>query len=528
MFGLSRSLECVGALYPMTKEHGIVYPSGAVHISTLPLKLYSKLKNVKPSPKTGNEADSGSTQTAVLRGKTKESFKFKESNNSPFKNHTFQVILIEEGMGNFKDRFFYTKEALQKAAQSKIFEGIQCYADHPTEIEEQVQPERSTRDILGYYENIQYEESDDGTGTLVANLCIGNSISLDWAMSLLTNSIDYSTKFRESDLVGLSINASGSASQVEIDAFLQSQKLSPSVIEKLNEAKTQGISEINIVNELTQAQSVDLVTKAGAGGKILRMLEMEKSMGKTRKFFESEGESEKHEKHHEDGAADASAMAPGSAGKPDHADEDQDKALFAKMIKQYLGKDDADQEEMEMAKHAYQAHKEGGMEHGEAYEAAGKHLKMAMEIGKKMAQCKQASESEHEAESEAEKKEAQSPPPAPKGDGPAAKKESDYIQLHGEVARLKESVKQYELRDYLDSKMRESKRSNAFTKKFREALGTPKSKPHIDEMWKIFLKAADAGVEEVGTESDVFLTEKSNYRESESSTGKVNFSDCLR
>jgi hypothetical protein len=183
---------------------------------------------------------------------------------------------------------------------------------------------------------------------------------------------------------------------------------------------------------------------------------------------------------------------------------------------------------MEMAKHAYQAHKEGGMEHGEAYEAAGKHLKMAMEIGKKMAQCKQASESEHEAESEAEKKEAQSPPPAPKGDGPAAKKESDYIQLHGEVARLKESVKQYELRDYLDSKMRESKRSNAFTKKFREALGTPKSKPHIDEMWKIFLKAADAGVEEVGTESDVFLTEKSNYRESESSTGKVNFSDCLR
>ncbi len=514
------------------KEHGIVYPSNYVHISTIPLKLAPKIKKT--------EADSATTNVAQLRDKkekkTKESkivnlrsgaqvFQIKESNNSPFKNHSFQVILIQEGLGNFKDRFFYTKEALKSAAQSRLFEGVQCFADHPTEIEEQIQPERSTRDILGYYENVQFEENDEGMGQLVATLNVSNSVSLDWAMSLLTNSINYSTKFRESDLVGLSINASGSASPIGLDEFMASNQLAPSILQKLNEAKAQGVTEIQIVSELKDALSVDLVTKAGAGGKILRMLEQENLSMKRKRFFESESEAEKH---HEDGAADASAMAPKKDGAtPDHADEDQDKALFAKMIKQYLGKDDADESEMEIAKHAYQAHKEKGMAHEEAYEAAGQHLKMAAEIGKKMAQCKQSeSESESEAhesesESEAESHESEGELPAP-----MKKKESMVIKLSGEVAKLKESLKRYELKDYLDDKMKASGKSNIITKAFREALGQPKSKEHIDSTWKLFLKAYEFGAEEVGSHES-FITEKTYHRES-ASASRSSFADCIR
>ncbi len=219
------------------------------------------------------------------------------------------------------------------------------------------------------------------------------------------------------------------------------------------------------------------------------------------------------------------------------------------MIQQYLGKDQADPEEMEAAKHAYEAHKETGMEHEAAYEAAGKHLKMAMAIGHKMAQCKQSEgeseESESESESEAEESESESeshheantsePPakpgkkgtPSPTGGAMEKKKESMVIQLSGEVAKLRESVKKYELRDHLDKKLRESGKSNIFTKKFREALGAPKSTAHIDEMWQIFVKAADAGAEEVGSEEGLMF-EKNNYRESDKSTGKFDLTDCLR
>jgi hypothetical protein len=608
------------------KEHGIVYPSGAVHISTIPLKLagFNKKEAWDKLPKgwdassrdkyaksmshenregpvstcmdkikghiddpgafcaslhdkvTGTtkwrgkkEAISATGQVAQLRDhkqKKKESKvsiseyqmfkKIREADQSADgKTHIYQVILIEEGLGNFKDCFFYTKQALQEAAQSALFDGAQSFADHPSEDEEETRPERSTRDILGYYENIQYQESAEGQGQLVANLCIADISSLDWANALLTNSLEYATKFKEKDLVGLSINASGSADPMNIDEFIQSNELSESVLAKLNEAKQKGISEIKVVGQLTDAQSVDLVTKAGAGGRVLKMLEQERSMGK---FKENEGKSGMphepkapkmpkvpktpkapgmgHHKQNEagdgDGAPPAAHAQPGGdadGATPDHADAAQDQALFAKMIKQYLGKD-GDQEEMQMAQHAYQAHREHGMEHDEAYEAAGKHLQMAMEIGKKMAQAHQAesegeSESEtQESESEGEAQEAQTPPPNPH----EGKKESMRVaKLAGEVAQMRESLKRYELRDYLDDKLKNSGESNAVTKKFREALGVAKSKEHIDSTWKVFVKAYKAGTEEVSESDGALFLEKNTRRENSEGAG-IAFAGCLR
>lgn len=227
--------------------------------------------------------------------------------------------------------------------------------------------------------------------------------------------------------------------------------------------------------------------------------------------------------------------APPTAGAPtaDHADAEQDKALFAQMIKQYLDKDQADQEEMDMAQHAYQTHREDGMSHEAAYEAAGKHLKMAMKIGKKMA-AKHAEMMPHEDET---------PPPNPKADAPSTKaheahhedeseseakkekKESAFIQLSAEVAKLRESVKSYELRDYLDKKLSESKKPNSVTKKFREALGTPKSKEHIDHSFKIFMAAYEAKSEDE-TPGFAFV-EKSTVGSIQIEGKTGSFSDCF-
>lgn len=261
-------------------------------------------------------------------------------------------------------------------------------------------------------------------------------------------------------------------------------------------------------------------------------------MGKLNLRFK-ENEDEKHhenedEKHHQ---ADDDGVSA------DHADEEQDKALFAKLIKQYLGKEEPDEMECEMAKQAYQAHKEKGMSHKDAMEAAGKHLQMAAEIGKKMHQAMQAakqSEAEdekHEAEDESEmmqsedegecgdeKKEAQVSPDK-MSPGKKEKKESySMARLSGEVAKLRESVRHYELKDYLESKLRKSGQSNQCTKLFREALGKPKSKQHIDETWNTFIKAFKAGAEEVSSDDALFV-EKNAYRGT--AEGKMSFGDCL-
>jgi hypothetical protein len=240
----------------------------------------------------------------------------------------------------------------------------------------------------------------------------------------------------------------------------------------------------------------------------------------------------------------------GGGATPDHADEDQDKALFAKMIKQYLGKDDADESEMEIAKHAYQAHKEKGLGDQEAYEAAGTHIKMAAEIGKKMHQakmkasesesegegesegeCKQSedegeSESEGESEGESEKHESQKLPPGVTPGKKEKKHEAASVaKLAGEVAKLRESLKSYEIKDYLEAKLKKSGESNSCTKLFREALGKPRSIQHIDETWNTFIKAYKAGAKEVDSEN-VFFMEKNTYRDD--GVEKKSFVDCLR
>lgn len=497
-------------------------PEDSKKLDDLQSKMSFHAKHMKKG-----EAVSSTSAAPQLRATKKESdskkkseFKFKEASTPSFKNHKFEVELIKEGLGNFRDCFFYTKESLKKAADSKLFEGAQSFADHPSEIEEQSRPERSTKDILGYYENVQFKENEKGQGTLVADLVVSDAISIDWATSLMANSIEYAKKFQEKDLIGLSINANGTADPMSIDEFMKSQDLSEPVLAKLQEALAQGITEINVVNELREAQSVDLVTKAGAGGRILQMLEREKKMKKD--FRETEA------METEDGKP---AAADGATA--DHADAAQDEQLFAQMIKKYLGKDGGEMsdEEAEAAKHAVEAHKEAGMEGAEAYEAAGKHMQMAMAIGKKMAGKKEESTEESEEAHEGEEgecghKEGQTPPPSPKSS--EGKKESMKIAaLSGEVAKLRESVKKYELKDYLDKKMAESGKSNLVTKKFRETLGVPKSKDQIDSTWKVFVSAFEAGAEEVGSDDGLFV-EKQSYRESSGSSKSAGFSDCLR
>lgn len=505
--------------------------------------------------------------------------RLKEASSTPNNGSKFQVLLIQEGLGNLKDCFYYTKQALQNA--SPVFEGKKCYADHPSSIEENVRPERSTRDILGYYQDVQYSESADGRGQLVANLITVVDPNLSWAQALLSNSIQYAQSYPNADFVGLSINASGEADEIPLTQFLQQNEIPNSVMPKLQEAQAQGIDTLRVVSALKDALSCDLVTDAGAGGRILKMIEQEKRPMAKKESKEKEHKEDMESKEtginpkdniSEAGEEGEGTMPPGAGnspmanptggGQPDHADAAQDTALFQQLIQQYLGGDEGvdPNEAMQMAKHAHEAAMEAGMSHEEAMEAAGNHLKMSAAVGKKMSQCKQAeSEEHHEAFPPAAKPAPSAsappssapahtmPPAAPAHVPPPATEQMpkkqvekyyesmrrDIVRLNGENARLRENAKKHELSDYLEKKMKESKLPVHFTKAFRESIGTVRSKADIDQYWKVFTageKAQSLNQTEAVSEGwdSCLMTEKHSFRESHSiESAEGGFEDCL-
>ena len=203
-------------------------------------------------------------------------FKIKEATiNDGIGPTKFKVKLIEEGLGNFKDCFYYTKEAL--AQSCALFEGKKMYANHPDAIEEQTRPERSVRDIVGNYENIKMEEDDDGRACMVGDLDMLGDNSYDWARGLVRRAVLLGPKFPDKEFVGLSINANGEAEEMPIVDFLQSYKVPDSAMQKIKEAMESGAKVIRVVQKLTDVVSCDLVTEPGAGGKVLKMIENNKN-----------------------------------------------------------------------------------------------------------------------------------------------------------------------------------------------------------------------------------------------------------
>lgn len=168
---------------------------------------------------------------------------------------TAKVIIITEGLGNLRDKNFYTSDAVLSAA--KIFEGKQCYIDHPSQREEEDRPERSIRDLCGYYFGCQIGQfKDQDTGeplqALFANLRLDESESGAFAMAKIKASLEYQKQFPESKDVyaGISINGGGVSH--------------PGTIKGM---------QVNMVSEISEAFSADIVTKPARGGRFLALIQ---------------------------------------------------------------------------------------------------------------------------------------------------------------------------------------------------------------------------------------------------------------
>lgn len=500
-------------------------------------------KKAKADPKLKAEADGASTNAAVLRDqKPKESstirfrsiFREATGSDKAYGVTKFRCQMIVEGLGNLKDGFYYTKESLENAVG--LFEGKKIYADHPSKLEDEVRPERSVRDILGYFENVEAVEAEGGQTVMEGDVCTPPDQAFDWSRALMRQATEYSKKFPSGDFVGLSINASGEAEPVAIQDFIERNDIPDSALEKLKKAQAEGLETVRVVSALTAAVSCDLVTEAGAGGKILQMLEEEKHMSKkqakskeSKEPKEAEGEEDAAAlKKKEDEAAPAKddGEKAGAADGDGHDDKDQDADLIKKMLKEYLGDDHAeDPEAQKSAKEAYEGFKKLGYKEDEAMKCAGHSMKLAKHL-----QAKQAEAEAHEDESESEAKESDESKDAKDDD---SKKESDsaLVKLQGEVTKLREALRKREMKELLDKKLADLKESRRVTDEIRKLVGEPRSEAHVNGTISTFMagfksvREASETASGDGIDFAIFTEKNTPVVESKDS---VSFDDCVR
>ncbi|MFE0472534.1 hypothetical protein ACFW2V_13060 [Streptomyces sp. NPDC058947] len=127
---------------------------------------------------------------------------------------------------------YYPAEVLERDGPNAFPAGTHVYFDHPTGSEEVERPERSVRDIAGYLlDDAAFEEGSDGRGLFSRVQFTENAKSLVKELNTV---------------IGLSIRAAGQ-------------------IEETPSGR--------IVRQISEGLSVDLVTRAGAGGRLVTMTE---------------------------------------------------------------------------------------------------------------------------------------------------------------------------------------------------------------------------------------------------------------
>lgn len=166
------------------------------------------------------------------------------------KNRVYLVTIIEEGLGNSKDKNYYSGEALQNGIN--VFNGAKAFCDHPDAISEKTLPERSMRDVVGWYTDC-FTDKNPQTGKVRLRGKLHIFPDAKW----LSDKIDVIlTDPTAKNLFGISINAIG----------------------KTRPATMQG-EEVNYVEEFQRVDSADVVTEPAARGKFDQMLESRRRNG---------------------------------------------------------------------------------------------------------------------------------------------------------------------------------------------------------------------------------------------------------
>lgn len=131
---------------------------------------------------------------------------------------------------------YYSEAMLRRDGPQAFRAGTHMYADHPTRAEERDRPERSIKDLAGVLiSDAKYQDGPQGPG-----LYAEASVLPQWKPFIAA----------AADHIGVSIRAMGEAVEGEAEG-------------------RRGM----LIDRLTEGVSVDFVTRAGAGGKVLSLYE---------------------------------------------------------------------------------------------------------------------------------------------------------------------------------------------------------------------------------------------------------------
>lgn len=446
----------------------------------------------------------------------------------------FRVTLIKEGLGNLGDCFYYMPSAIQSGVQ--VFEGKKFFLNHPSNSEEADRPERSVKDVSGYYENCRAEQEQDGRFKLTADLVMPLDDSFNRERALMLESIAYSQKHQDQDLIGLSINADGNSYSIGLEQFMRENSIPDSCKEKLLEALARGITTIHPVQELTSAVSCDLVTQAGAGGRIDQLLEQEKTEMKAKAKEAKEASKKEDMEAKKEGAPADQLGADGKAADPapkeddgaedqdangqdgEHDDADQDQELILKMLDKYLGSPQHDEESVAAAKEAYQNALEAcGGDQGKAMEMAGNVVAMHKHLQNK--EKGNPAGVEPVAPDPQDQKESAPKPPVQE----SSKGSNRLIALTAENARLKAEIESLKLEKFIEKTLKESKLPMSATKPFRECIKDAKTEKEVTEKFNVFKEAFKLGGEADGM-GFIINAEKETPS---GAKGGLDLSDCV-
>jgi hypothetical protein len=168
----------------------------------------------------------------------------KTQGSKALKGRVYLVTIIEEGLGNSKDKNFYSGDALKNGVQ--VFNGAKAFCDHPDAISEKTLPERSMRALVGWYSDC-FTDSNPTTGKVRLRGKLHFFPDAKW----LTDKIDtILTDPSAKNLFGISINAIGKTRPAQM-----------------------GGEEVNYVEEFQRVDSADVVTEPAARGGFDAMLE---------------------------------------------------------------------------------------------------------------------------------------------------------------------------------------------------------------------------------------------------------------
>lgn len=152
---------------------------------------------------------------------------------------------------------YYPADVLKRDGSRAFPKGTHVYLDHPTESEEWDRPERSVKDLAAVLiEDASYEEDGhDGRGLFAR-------------MQVFPDHKERVSAWAEHASVGMSIRATGLTEHEE------------------STGRT-------VVTELIHGQSVDIVTRAGAGGRLIAMTESARQGAGEQQLFATLSESDK-------------------------------------------------------------------------------------------------------------------------------------------------------------------------------------------------------------------------------------------